>query len=342
MAVKKTAKEQFLGMLKGECPQDVMFFTMGMKATRGTAPTRTIGPKLFNDTSRSREGGKDIWGVPYVSNEETGWQSIPEPGKFMFDDVTKWADYVKAPEMPDVDWAAMSKADIDTYDFLNESATICGCGYMPFQQLVAFMGFNNGLMALIEEPEACKELMNYMADFYVPIIEKTLDYYKPDTFYMVDDTASRLNPFMSVDTYNEVLLPIYKRIAKPANDRGIPIGFHNCGRCEDFLPMMYDYGVRFWDPAQSQNDLIKVKKDFNNRMVICGGWDVDNLSNWPNTSEEEIRQSVRDCIDELAVGGGLVFKGRIMAAPGDTHCAQVNEWIKDEAITYGENYYEKH
>jgi len=341
MAVKKSAREQFLGMLKGECPQDIMFYTLGMKATRGTAPTRSIGPNLF-DNARTKEGGTDMWGIKYVANEEAAWGSLPEPGNFMFDDVTKWADFVKAPKQPDVDWEAMAKADFEKYDFLEESASVAHIGFGPFQQLVAFMGFNDGLMALVEEPEACKEMLNYICDFYMPIIEKTLDYYKPDCAYMGDDTASRLNPFFSVETYKDIFLPIYQRMAKPANDRGIPIGFHNCGRCEDFLPFMFDFGVRYWDPAQSQNDFHKIKKDYNNQMVICGGWDVDNLDNWPNTTEEEIRQSVRDCIDDLAEGGGLVYKGRIMAAPGDTHTAQVNEWIKDEALTYGENYYEKH
>ena len=43
---------------------------------------------------------------------------------------------------------------------------------MPFQQLIAFMGFTEGLIAMHEEPEAVKELLHYMADFYVPIIEK--------------------------------------------------------------------------------------------------------------------------------------------------------------------------
>ncbi len=337
---KMTAKEQFMAMIRCEIPEDVMHYTMGMPATVGDAPTRMIGPNLFNDTHLAPTGGKDIWGVNYVANEETGWQSLPEPGVFMFDDITKWRDYVKAPEVPDVDWEKMAEEDYKKSGIdRSRSAIASGCGLMPFQQIMAFMGFTEGLCALIEEPEECKALLNYMADFYVPIIEKTLDYYKPDLFYMLDDTASKYNPFISMEVYEDILLPIYRKLAKPANDRGIPIGFHNCGRCEDFLDHMMDFGVRYWDPCQTMNHLTDIKKKYGNKLILCGGWDVDRLPNWPNVTEEEVRASVRKTIDELAVGGGYCFRGRVLSAPDDLKTKQISDWIEDEAIKYGTGYY---
>lgn len=339
-----TSRDQFMAMINGEIPEDVMYYTMGAPATDGTdAPTRSIGPNLWNDTHLSPKGGKDIWGVNYVATEETGWQSLPEPGKFMFTDITKWRDYIHAPEVPDVNWEEMAKADFEKLKIdRTKSAIVCGCGLMPFQQIMAFMGFNEGLCALIEEPEECKALLNYMADFYVPIIEKTLDSYKPDLFYMLDDTASKYNPFISMEVYEDILLPIYKKLAKPANDREIPIGFHNCGRCEDFLDHMYEFGVRYWDPCQTMNDLKAIKAKWGNKIILCGGWDVDRLPNWPNVTEEEVRKSVRDTIDELAVGGGYVFRGRVLAAPGDTKTEQISAWIEDEGKKYGKGYFLTH
>lgn len=340
MSEKLTNGEQFRMLLRDEVPEDVMYYTMGAPATSGDAPTRSVGPSLWEDTHLSPKGGKDIWGVPYVATEETGWQSLPEPGNFMFDDITKWRDYVKAPEVPDVDWEQMAKDSFEKFGVDRaKSAIVCGCGLMPFQQIMAFMGFNEGLCALFEEPEEASALMNYMADFYVPVIEKTLDYYKPDCFYMLDDTASKYNPFISHEMYQELLLPVYKKLAKPANDRGLPIGFHNCGRCEDFIDDMIGFGVKYWDPCQTMNDLVGIKKKYGNKFILCGGWDVDRLPNWPNVTEEEVRECVHKTIDELAVGGGYLFRGRVLAAPGDKRTEEISSWIEDEGKKYGLGYY---
>ena len=191
-----TQKENFLRCLNGQIPQSVPIYNMGFPAPEGADPTRAVRCSLFKESSRSREGGYDIWGVHYVSNPETNYGSIPEPNNFLLDDITKWRDVIKAPEVPDVDWEAMAKADYEASRIdRNTRAVLLNCGYSPFQRLVAFMGFTETLCVLYEEPEEVKALNQYMLDLYVPIIEKQLDYYKPDVFYMADDTASKYNPF---------------------------------------------------------------------------------------------------------------------------------------------------
>ena len=52
-------------------------------------------------------------------DKETGYASIPEPGNFILDDITKWRDVIKAPEVPDVDWEAMAKADFEKANIVN-------------------------------------------------------------------------------------------------------------------------------------------------------------------------------------------------------------------------------
>jgi uroporphyrinogen-III decarboxylase len=156
---------------------------------------------------------------------------------------------------------------------------------------------------MAEEPEVVKELLNYMADVYVPIIEKTLQYYKPDLVYMADDTAAERSPFISVEMYRDILKPIYKRLAGPANDRGIPIEFHNCGHSEAFVPDMIDLGVKVWDPAQPSNDINGIKKKYPGKIAMAGGFDFKPPKGWPNVNEEEIRQQARDVIDKNAPGG---------------------------------------
>lgn len=339
---KMTPKENFMAVVNGQIPQSVPYYNMGMPSPMHDEATRIIGPNLFNET-RDRNGGKDIWGVTYVANEETGFASLPEPNNFILDDITKWRDVIKAPEVPNVDWADMAAKDYEKANIdRNISAVMSSAGFSPFQNLVAFMGFNEGLCALYEEPEEVKALFEYMGNFYIPIIEKTLDYYKPDVLYMADDTASKYNPFFSPKIYKDIFRPVYDRIAKTASDRGIPIGFHDCGRCEDFLDDMHEFGVRFWDPAQTENNLDAVKAKFGRELAIVGGWEVHLFKNWPNVSNEEIEESIHSVIDRYAPNGGYMFVGGILSQANDARNKELQTFVRNIAKAYGDCYYEKH
>jgi len=348
-----TSKEKYLGLYQGYIPDDVPL----MMPYPGEAPaTAMAGPmdlmmgeaaKVFAAAMGGGDGGPpptswhDIWGVPYVANAETGYGGLPEPGKFLFDDITKWDKYVKKPDIDtNIDWEARAAADTANID-RSQTAVSCGVGLMPFEQIMAFMGFTEGLCALVEEEEACIELLNFLCDYFVPIVEKEVEYYKPDILGIGDDSASKYAPFFSVSTYQKVFKPIYARLFKPAVDRGLPVDFHNCGKCEAFVPDMVDLGVRFWNPAQTENDLMGIKEKYDN-FVICGGWDFVPQAGGVVT-EEEIRESVRASIDKYAPGGRYVFLGGYLGQAQDRDFTmQVNGWVMDEAQKYGKGWYLKH
>jgi hypothetical protein len=341
---KLTPKENFLRLTRGEIPENIPIFTMGFPGPE--VPVILVGPSLFNETHiPAAPAGryKDIWGVDYIANEETNFACIPEPNNFMLEDITKWPEVVKKPVMPDnIDWEKLAKADLEASGIDRTNQAAMGViGLMPFQQAIAFMGFNNGLMAIYEEPEAFEELINFMVDAYMPIVQATVDYYDPDMMYLLDDTASGFSPFISPDTYRNVLKPAYARLTKPAVDRGIPIHFHNCGKCEEFVDDMIEFGVKSWDPAQAMNDLGAVKKKYGRQIAIVGGYNWVPPVTYPDVREEDVRQTVRDCIDKYAPGGGYAFFGAALGRYGDQTVVKVNEWIANEAYNYGRDYYLK-
>ena len=141
--------------------------------------------------------------------------------------------------------------------------------------------------------------------------------------------------------YEDIFLPIYRRLAQPANDRGLPIGFHNCGRCEDFLDDMVDFGVRLWDPAQIDNDLDAVKVKYRGKLAFAGGWETVMFQDWPNTSKEELIESVHQTIDRYAPNGGYMFKAGILKAAGDNSGKEIQAFIRAEALKYMDHYYDR-
>jgi uroporphyrinogen-III decarboxylase len=208
-----------------------------------------------------------------------------------------------------------------------------------FQCLMAFMGFTEGLCALFEEPETVKECLEYVCDFYIAVTENMIDYYKPDILCLKDDTASWQAPFVSLETYEDIFIPLYERHAKFARERGIPISFHNCGKCETMLDSLYGIGVRLWDPAQTCNDLQNDKKKFGNSLVIAGGWDARGRLLDDAVTDEELYEAGRQTIEALAPGGGCAFGGGILAAADDQNTIRKNAVIHNTAYEIGHSIY---
>ncbi|MCL1803056.1 MAG: veratrol--corrinoid protein metyltransferase [Eubacteriaceae bacterium] len=346
-----TPKENYLRLGRGEMPEWVPAWRMGMRTVN--SPVWSVFPSVMGspfmgappaDEANPRREWTDSWGITRTAVEEVGNAGLPKPGHFILDDVTKWDQVVKWPAYPEnfdtVDWEAMAKEDMKDID-REQVGVSAGASFGPFTTLIDYMGFTEGLCALLEEPEAVKEMLNNICDYYMPIMERTVNYYQPDMVSLFDDTASKYAPFFSVEVYKDIFKPIYTRLAQPAIDRGIPIQFHNCGRCEDFIPDMLDFGVKYWDPAQQENDLLRIKEEFKGQFVIVGGFDFVPASD-RDTTEEEIREYIRSIFDKYAVGGGYAYAGGIIGSALEAEkVAQYNAWLQDEVASYGANFYKK-
>ncbi len=335
---KITPKENYLRLGRGEDPAYIPRFTMMGDEYLGEACCKMLGPMVWKQ-DLFVDGGHDMWGVRYVADANTG-ATLPEPNNFMLHDIEDWEKVIKFPERPEgIDYEKMYESDLKRSNINREmSATMAGPGLMPFQQLVAFMGFTEGLCALVTDPDSVKDMLNAMVDWIEPVMYATVEYYKPDIWYILDDSAAKQTPFFSMEIYRDVFKPIYTRLAKPATDRGIPIEFHNCGKFELQIPDMLDFGVKYTDPAQETNDLLKIKEDYKGKLCIVGGWDWDHHipANWPDFDEEEIRQGVRDAIDKYGPGGGYAFGGGV---PGMNEAAKrVNMIVRDEVHWYGRKF----
>jgi hypothetical protein len=332
-----TEKENLLMTLRGEVPEWV---PRNMYPSPGHPPASAgCGPSFLN-ARRTPQGGFDIWGVEFVTTKDTGGMAIPKPGKFILDDITKWRDVIKAPDISDIDWETMAKKDLARIDRSQTAVSaMVHVGY--FQSLCNFMGFNEGLMAMIEEPEEVYELFEYMSSFWVQICSKIRDYYKPDIWGVTDDTATATNPFISPETYRNLVKPFHKREAAFGVEMGIPVDMHNCGRCEDFIDDWLDIGVTCWNPAQTMNDLKGIKKKYGNKLVLEGCWDSSGPAGWPGATEEVVKQAVRDTIDAYAPGGGFIFWASTYGAADDEDFLNRKRWITEEYDAYGRTFYKK-
>ncbi|MCL2046745.1 MAG: hypothetical protein FWG88_10235 [Oscillospiraceae bacterium] len=328
-----STRENFMRLLRCELPEYVPTYNLFWGLT---------SPSCFRREDLGDGVTKDQFGVTWVSESNAGpVASIPKPGTFILDDIRKWRDIIKVPDTSDVDWEALAKTDTERRDPEMPFGTQAGGIFGFFQGLVAFMGFNEGLMACFEEPDEVKALMEYLCDFAVANIKKIIEYYKPDYGMLADDIAHEHNPFLSLPMFQDVIAPSWRRYAAAFLEEGLPMMHHNCGHFEEYLDDLVDMGYSGWDPVQNSNDIIAIKAKFGNRLALCGGWIGKSLFEiGMDASEEEVRNSIKTTMDTLAPGGGFAMFG-VGGFPSENPDIQRrNEWIRDEYDRLKFTYYQ--
>ena len=333
-----SAKENYLRCIHGESPDRVPVMTM---APPGGEPPASIyvEPSVVVE-HRINGGGLDLWGVEYVASDSAANALMPKTSDFILDDITKWRDVIKAPDLSGIDWEKVCKDDFKRVKIdRSKSAVVVLLHIGYFQTLMSFMGFENGLCAMFEEPEEVKALLEYVCDFYTEVGVQYIDHAKPDIWGTADDTAAWANPFISAEMYREFLIPLYDRQYKPARERGIPIAMHNCGRASGYFADLVQIGVREWNPAQTCNDLEAVQRRFGRQLVISGGWDARGSLLKDDVTYEEIYESVKRSMDMLAPAGGYCFGGGYLGAVGDETFKVKNEMVYRAANELSYKYY---
>ena len=325
-------KENYFRMLRGEMPEYVPTWVFGMP----------MGPEGLGTLVGGFEGvQKDMFGVPYVTERLANCGALPVPGEFILEDISKWRDVIKRPAILDeIDWQLCADRDLPNWDPETLKSTMVGVGNGYFMLLTSFMGFDNGLVACMEEPEEVKDLLNFILELNLEISKKYIHYYHPETFMFADDIAHERAPFVSDEVFLDIFAPMWRANAEPFQEDGCFIEHHNCGMFSPFVKYIVEMGWHAWNPAEAMNDLVAVKKAFPGKMAIVGGFDARGFVCYPETTEEQIRAEVKRTLDMLAPGGGYAFGGFLMSAPDDEEFQKRNGWIQDEFQKLRYDYYE--
>lgn len=281
----------------------------------------------------------DLFGVKWLVHEAG---EMPDPHREYLDDIANWRDFVRLPDLDSFDWEAMAEADLSVHDknkFMIYAP--CASGGTLFVPLMNMMGFENGLCALMEDPEACHEMFDTFTTIFETVMRKQIPVYKPEMVYINDDMATVSSPFLSVTAFNEMFRPYYQRMINVAKEFGLPVLWHMCGKCQPIMEELISMGVDAWEVAQPTNDLAGMKKKYGNKLVMIGGWDSQGPAGLPGAPEDVVRQSVHTAMDMLGEGGGYVF-WNLGAVGRSADQLQKMDWLDDEARKYGREFYKTH
>lgn len=240
-------------------------------------------------------GGYDGFGVRWETPSSGNGAAVPAPNDFILDDITEW-ESLKFPDLDSYDWKGESEKDLSGLD-RTQKVVDFGVGNGVFERLVAVMGFEEALVSIMLEPEACMDFFNAVADYEIRYIEYIHEYYHPDQITYYDDIATQRNLFMAPDQYREMIKPYHKKVYDAIHDMGMYVVQHTCGHAEMIVPDMIEIGVDMWTSVQPMNDIEALIQEYGDQFSFSGGYDTNGPCAGENATPEQIIQETHRVVD---------------------------------------------
>ena len=160
-------------------------------------------------------------------------------------------------------------------------------------------------MALADDPQWCVDMFNSELDLNLAMLEMLFEEgFAFDAIHWCDDLGYKLNQFMSVPMYRELLKPVHKRAIDWAHSKGVKAWLHSCGDIRPFIPEFIDNGLDCLNPMEVKAgvDPLEVKRAYGKKLALHGGF---NAVLWSDI--EAIEAAIRQALPVLKEGGGYVF-----------------------------------
>jgi len=167
-------------------------------------------------------------------------------------------------------------------------------------------GFEGILMALVEEPELVRRLVQMSVEINIQMAREVARY-GADFIFTGDDYASTDGPFMSPKCFREFFYPGMKRAIAGFHEAGLPVIKHTDGNIIPLIDMILDSGIDCLDPIDpiAGLDIGVMKQKYGDRVALKGN--VDCAQTLTFGTEQQVVEETRAVIRKAAAGGGLIL-----------------------------------
>lgn len=211
-----------------------------------------------------------------------------EPGTEKIHSIQDW-EKLTWPDLSQLDWEGSAQAN---QRYLSSELPIEFCIPTTYwERVMSILDVSNAAVMMIEDDdrEACNAFFTKLTDLYVDMMHRVKKFYDPDIILMHDDWGHQRGPFFSRDTFDERLLPHFKRIVKTIHDLGMRFELHCCGMAEAFVPEMIEIGIDLWIP-QNMNHVPELVSKYRNQGLLFGVYVPVVAPGMPD--EEELSQKI--------------------------------------------------
>ncbi len=203
----------------------------------------------------------------------------------------------------------------DAYTKTGGLVSIHGEITSPFDYFLDLVGHESSLIALIDEPDKCKAILQRYTDaikkLALVMCGQNIDAIKISSPYAGAG-------FLSPKFYEEFVLPYETQIAKAIREKGKHVYIHTCGSIGDRLELIaesYTSGLECLDPPPIGDcDLADAKQRLGKRCFIKGN--IDSVNMLLQKSIIEIKADAKQRLEIGMPGSGFILSTACSIAPG--------------------------
>lgn len=186
--------------------------------------------------------------------------------------------------------------------------------FSPFTHLMELFGYEQALLALLDAPRICHELLETLTQNVLAQVELYAGC-RPDAILVSSAFAGA--GFISRRMYEEFVIPYEDRVFQAIHGHGLKSYVHTCGAIGDRLDLMSKTAVDGIDtldpPPLGTVHLEDAKSKYGQRFFFKGN--LDAVNEMLNADEETFEQAVKQRIRIGKPGSGYILSSACSVAP---------------------------
>lgn len=206
---------------------------------------------------------------------------------------------------PDLDEIERRLADLLEMIQGTRFGLVYGAQTAPFTSTAA-IGYQDFCIYTIEKPELIHEVQKRLHEYVLREMEMAMSY-PLDAVKIGSGLVINTGPMLCPAAMEEFEFTLLREQARLIKQQNLPLFFHIDGQITPMIPLFLEMGVDILnpiDPCSGMQDIYAIKKQYGDRLTLCGNIDIDGVL--LKGSPEEVAADVKEHIERLAQGGGYI------------------------------------
>ncbi len=175
----------------------------------------------------------------------------------------------------------------------------------PFWKVRDWVGFENLCMLCVTEPEFVREMMDFVIEFTIEVLEGKIDQLAIDQIFINEDMAYKTASMISPDMVKNLMVPGYKRLMNFLKCKNVATVVIDCdGHISELIPVWIDVGFDATWPVEiaANNDPVAYRKKFGKDIAFMGTIDKREL----RFGFDEVKKEIMSKVPYLIEEGGYI------------------------------------
>jgi len=167
-------------------------------------------------------------------------------------------------------------------------------------------GMEKFLMDMVIDKDLASKLIDITLEHNI-VIAKNAIKMGADFIVLGDDYGTSTGPIFSPNSFEELMLPGFKRMVKEIKKSGGYVVKHCCGKINSLLDMLVESGIDALHPLDQAAgmDIAKVQGKYGDKLVVIGGIDCGELLT--NKFPEDVVNETKKVLKTISANGGHII-----------------------------------